>query len=135
MDVQWGRPSCLWFILESSSGRCQHFDEYFSISRLPLSGLAFVLQLNPSEHDGILARHLPQVIIEVPVTQQPVRTTGHSAEEAVFRPRKQESAIKSYTPHNKSVVGDGEEAEALGDQLREIMRPGPPSLGPPCQLI
>lgn len=38
------------------------------------------------------------------------RPSGHSAEEAVFRPRKQESAIKSYTPHNKSMVGDGEKA-------------------------
>lgn len=113
MDVQSGGPSCLRFILESSSGRCQHFDEYFSISRLPLSALAFVLQLNPSEHDGILARHLPQVIIEVPVTQRPLRTTVHSADEAVFRPHKQESAIKSYTPHNTSMVGDGEKAEGL----------------------
>lgn len=115
MDVELGRPWCLWFLLESSSGRCQRFDEYFSISRLPLSALAFVLQLNPSEHDGILARHLPQVITEVSVTRRPRRATVHSAEEALFRPRKQESAIKSYTPHNKSVVGDGGKAEGLRD--------------------
>lgn len=34
----------------------------------------FVLQLNPSEHEEIVARHLPQVIIEVPVTQRPLRS-------------------------------------------------------------
>lgn len=63
------------FEVQSCSGRCQHFDEYFSISRLPLSALAFVLWLNPSEHEEIVARHLPQVIIEVPVTQRPLRAT------------------------------------------------------------
>lgn len=92
----------------SPQGRCQHFDEYFSISRLPLSALAFVLWANPSEREEILARHLPQVITEVPATQRPLHTAIHSAEEAVFRPRKQESAIKSYTRHNKSNVGDAE---------------------------
>lgn len=71
MDAEWRRLRCLWFVLESSSGRCQHFDEYFSISRLPLSALAFVLELNPCERDGILAPHLPQVITEVPVTPRP----------------------------------------------------------------
>lgn len=30
-------------------GRCQDFDEYFSINRPPLSAMAFVLQANPSE--------------------------------------------------------------------------------------
>lgn len=60
----------------SPQGRCQDFDEYFSINRLPLSVLAFVLQANPSDREEILGRHLPQVIIEVPVS--------HFAEEAVF---------------------------------------------------
>lgn len=55
----------------SPQGRCQDFDEYFSINRLPLSALAFVLQANPSDCEEILGRHLPQVIIEVMVTQQP----------------------------------------------------------------
>lgn len=87
---------------------CQDFDEYFSINRLPLSALAFVLQANPSEREEILGRHLPQVIIEVPVTQWPLHAAVHSAEEAVFRPLKQESAIKSCTHNNKSNVGDGE---------------------------
>lgn len=92
----------------SPQGRCQDFDEYFSISRFPLSALAFVLQANPSDCEEILGRHLPQVIIEVPVTQQPLHTAINSAEEAVFRPHKQESAIKSCTRNNKSNVGDGE---------------------------
>lgn len=70
--------------LASPQGRCQDFDEYFSINRLPLSALAFVLQANPSEREEILGRHLPQVIIEVPVTQRPLHTAIHSAEEAVF---------------------------------------------------
>lgn len=56
----------------SPQGRCQDFDEYFSINRLPLSALAFVLQANPSDREEILGRHLPQVIIEVPVTQRPL---------------------------------------------------------------
>lgn len=38
----------------------------------------------------------------------PLHAAIHSAEEAVFRPRKQESAIKSYTSDNKSNVGDAE---------------------------
>lgn len=67
-----------------------------------------MLRANPSEREEILAQHLPQVIIEVPVTQRPLHTAIHSAEEAVFRPHKQESAIKSYTRDNKSNVGDGE---------------------------
>lgn len=58
--------------------------------------------------EEIPGRHLPQVIIEVPVTQQPLHTTIHSAEEAVSRPHKQESAIKSCTRNNKSYVGDEE---------------------------
>lgn len=65
----------------------------------------FVLQTNPSEREEILGRHLPQVIIEVPVTQRPLHAAIHSAEEAVFRPRKQESAIKSCTRNNKSECG------------------------------
>ncbi|KAK2837685.1 hypothetical protein Q5P01_014897 [Channa striata] len=72
------------------------------------SSLAFVLQANPSDREEILGRHLPQVIIEVPVTQRPLHTAIHSAEKAVFRPLKQESAIKSCTCNNKSNVGDGE---------------------------
>lgn len=63
-----------------------------------------MLQANPSDCEEILGRHLPQVIIAVPVTQQPL----HSAEEALFRSHKQESAIKSCTRNNKSNVGDGE---------------------------
>lgn len=99
----------------SPQGRCQDFDEYFSISRLPLSALAFVLQANPSAREEILARHLPQVIItEVPVTQRPLHAVIHSAEEAVFRPHKQESAIKGYTRDNKSNVGEGGGGGGMG---------------------
>lgn len=67
-----------------------------------------MLQANPSDREEILGRHLPQVIIEVPVTQWLLHTAIHSAEEAVFRPHKQESAIKSCIRNNKSNVGDGE---------------------------
>lgn len=67
-----------------------------------------MLQANPSDREEILGRHLPQVIIEVPVTQRPLHTAIHSAEEAVLRPHKQESAIKSCTRNNKGDVGDGE---------------------------
>ncbi|CAB1446782.1 unnamed protein product [Pleuronectes platessa] len=61
----------------------------------------FVVPANPSDREEILGRHLPQVIMEVPVTQQPL----HSAEEALLRSRKQESAIKSCTRNNKSNRG------------------------------
>lgn len=67
-----------------------------------------MLQANPSDCEEILGRHLPQVIIEVMVTQRPLHTAIHSAEEAVFCPLKQESAFKSCTRNNKSNVGDGE---------------------------
>lgn len=80
--------------------------------------MAFVLQTDPSGRQGILGQHLPQVIIEVPVTRRPLRAAVHFAEEAVFRPDKQESAIKSITPNNKSNVGYGEGGgvmEVLGD--------------------
>lgn len=62
-----------------------------------------MLRANPSEREEIPGRRLPQVIIEVPVTQRPLR----SAEAAVSRPHKQGSAIKSCTRDNKSNVGDG----------------------------
>lgn len=75
-----------------------------------------MLQPNPSDREEILGRHLPQVIIEVPVTQRPLCTAIHSAEEAVFRPHKQESAIKSYTRNNKSNVGDGERRRSESPQ-------------------
>lgn len=91
----------------SPQGRCQDFDEYFSINRLPLSALAFVLRANPSEREEIPGRHLPQVIIEVPVTWWPLTAHIYSAEEAVSRLRKQESAIKRCSGNNKSNVADG----------------------------
>lgn len=75
-----------------------------------------MLRANPSEHEAILGRHLPQVIIEVPVTQRPLHAAIHSAEEAVFRPLKQESAIKSCTRNNKSNVGDVEWRRKDGPQ-------------------
>lgn len=89
-----------------------------------------MLQANPSGREEILGRHLPQVIIEVPVTQRPLRSAVHSAEEAVFKPHKQESAIKSYTHDNKSDVGDGE-SRRVGSPQRltnstDVTRPALP---------
>lgn len=69
--------------------------------------MAFVFQANPSEREEISGRHLPQVIIKVPVTRQSLHTAFHFAEEALSLPHKQKSAIKSCTSNNKGNLGDG----------------------------
>ena len=79
-------------------GRCQDFDEYFSINHLPLSALAFCIagpirQDDEGEGEGrapCFTPPSPQVIIEVPVTPswaaaQCTQLSICSAEEAVSR--------------------------------------------------
>lgn len=86
----------------------------------PLSALAFVLRANPSKREENLARHLPQVIIEVPAMQRPPSTLLRKPFSGLTNKSQQLRATLATTKA-MWVMESGGGMKVFRDQLSELM--------------